>query len=101
MSKETGRNDAQVRVLKLIEALAGHEVFGRRLKDLAEDLGESEPTTCRDLKAAISAGWARQRDDGLYSLATKPVQIATAFAYGIKQAHDKVGEIEQRYTRMP
>lgn len=101
MNKGAGLNEAQARILRLIEALAGHEVFGRRVKDLAEDLGQSEPTTCRDLKVAVAAGWARQREDGLYSLATKPVQIATAFAYGIKQAHDKVGEIEQRYTRMP
>lgn len=94
-------NAAQLRVLRLIEVLAGHEVFGRRLTDIAHDMGIEAHTARRDLLAAIAAGWVRQRDDQSYCLATKPVQIATAFTWGIKQAHDAVGEIEQRYTRMP
>lgn len=95
------RNDAQVRVLRLIEVMAGHEVFGRRLKDIARDMGVTESTANRDLKSAIEAGWVRQRDDRSYCLATKPVQICTAFTWGLKQAGETLQEIEQRYTVMP
>lgn len=101
MSTFTAPKDAQVRVLRLIEVLAGHEVFGRRLTDVAHDMGVEPHTARRDLQSAIAAGWARQSEDGLYRLATKPVQICTSVTWGLKQAGDAIREIEQRYTVMP
>lgn len=88
-------------MLRLIEVMAGHEVFGRRLKDIAADMGVSADTAHRDLKSAIACGWVRQREDKSYCLATKPVQICTAFAWGIKRAGETLREIEQRYTTEP
>lgn len=93
--------NAQLRLLKVIEALSGHEVFGTRLKDIAEAVGAGTPTVLRDLQTLAAGGWARQDDAGKWRLGPKLVQIATNFTWGLTQAKQAVSETEQRYTRTP
>ena len=94
-------NGAQLRLLDVIRALAGHEVFGRRLTDLAADIGTSEPVVLRDLQALSARGWAVQDASKLWRLGPEPVQIAVQFSVGLRAAQAKVSEVEQRYTRLP
>jgi DNA-binding IclR family transcriptional regulator len=93
--------NAQLRLLKVIEALSGHEVFGIRLKEVVEAVQAGTSTVLRDLETLAAAGWARQDDAGKWRLAPKLVQIATNFTWGLTQAKQAVSETEQRYTRTP
>ena len=93
--------NAQLRLLKVIEALSGNEVFGIRLKEVAAAVKTGDPTVLRDLNTLASAGWAKQDDSGRWRLDTKLVQIATHFAWGISNAQQQIAEIQQRYTRTP
>lgn len=103
MSDDNAKNlgNAQLRLLKVMEALSGHEVFGIRLKEVSAAVQASDPTVLRDLNTLASAGWAKQDDSGRWRLDTKLVQIATNFAWGMSAANQKMNEIQQRYTRMP
>lgn len=102
MSEDTKNlGNAQLRLLKVMEALSGHEAFGVRLKEVATAVQASDPTVLRDLNTLASAGWAKQDDSGRWRLDTKLVQIATNFAWGLSSANQKLNEIQQRYTRTP
>ena len=93
--------NAQLRLLKVIEALSGHEVFGIRLKEVAETVQSSAPTVLRDLQALESSGYARQDENGLWRLGPKAIQITGNFHAGAEGAQQRVNEIVQRYTRKP
>ena len=93
--------NAQMRLLKVIEALSGNEVFGIRLKEVAAAVRASDPTVLRDLQTLEAGGWAKQDDTGKWRLGQKPVQIATNFTWGLTRAKQAVAETEQRYTRTP
>lgn len=97
--KNTGA--AQLRLLKVIEALSGNEASGIRLKEVAAAVQASDPTVLRDLNTLAAGGWAKQDEDGRWRLDAKPVQIATNFAWGMGVANQKLTEIQQRYTRKP
>lgn len=92
---------AQLRLLDVIEALSGHEVFGRRLKEVAAAVKAGDSTVLRDLYTLEAKGWAKQDETGKWRLGQKPVQIATNFTWGLTQAKQQVAETEQRYTRTP
>lgn len=94
-------NAAQLRLIDVIRALAGHEVFGRRLHDIAADVGAAESQVLRDLQALAHRGWAIQDPARLWRLGPEPVQIAVQFSYGMRAAQNRVSETEQRYTRLP
>ena len=96
-----GINPAQVRLTRVIEALAGHEIEGLRLADIAVAIGGTQPLTLRDLRSLAAAGWAEQRDDTRWRLGPKPVQIAIAFTTSTRRAQERIDEISQRYTRTP
>lgn len=94
-------NAAQLRLLLVIEALAGNEVFGLRLTDICNTLKAGAPTVLRDLQALEAAGWTQQMEDGKWRLAAKPIQVLTNFTWGLQNATDKLNEVKQRYTRLP
>lgn len=94
-------NAAQGRVLRLVEALAGYEMEGRRLTDLAAELGGSLPMTLRDLQSAAAAGWTEQREDGKWRLGPRPVQVAVRFQMALARERERIDECQQRYTRAP
>ncbi|ATE60146.1 hypothetical protein [Thauera sinica] len=94
-------NASQVRILKLMEVLAGHEITGMHLRDAARLAGESASTTCRDLQAAAAAGWVRRVDDVRYALSPRPIQLLTHFLWALEAAKAQIQETEQRYTATP
>jgi DNA-binding IclR family transcriptional regulator len=97
----SAHNAAQLRLIDVIRALAGHEVFGLRLADIAKAVGASEPMLLRDLQTMAHKGWAAQDPSKRWRLGPEPVQIAVQFSYGLRQAQAQVAEVEQRYTRLP
>lgn len=101
MNEPTLHNAAQLRLMDVIRALAGHEVFGLRLADIAKAVGCPEPMVLRDLQALAHKGWALQDPAKRWRLGPEPVQIAVQFSYGLRQAQAMVSEVEQRYTRLP
>ena len=103
MSDDNRKNlgNAQLRLLKVIETLSGHEVFGIRLKEVAAAVKTGDPTVLRDLQTLQAGGWAMQDENGLWRLHTKLIQIATHFAHGIDTARQRMDEVQQRYTRTP
>jgi DNA-binding IclR family transcriptional regulator len=100
MSEEVKINESQLRLMRLIRLLSGHELHGLMLRDIAAGMKESEPTTYRDLKALEAGGWARHRDK-TWCLGPEPIQIATHFYWGLGQGRAELNEIEQRCTRKP
>jgi DNA-binding IclR family transcriptional regulator len=92
---------AQTRILVVIEALSGHEVFGARLKDIAAAVGIGEHTALRDLQALAVAGWAEQMPDKKWRLAARPIQCFLNFQHGLNEASQRVAEVRQNYTRSP
>lgn len=93
--------NAQLRLLKVIEALSGHEVFGIRLKEVAEAVQASDPTVLRDLNTLAAGGWAKQDENSLWRLGPKAIQITGNFHAGAESSKQRVNEIYQRYTRKP
>lgn len=91
--------NAQLRLLKVIEALTGHEVFGIRLKELSAAVNASDPTVLRDLQTLAAGGWAKQDETGKWRLGTKPVQLYTTVFSGIDRAKRQISETEHNYTR--
>lgn len=101
MNETNPNNAAQLRLIDVIRALAGNEVFGRRLADVAADLRLPEPMILRDLQALAHKGWAVQDESKRWRLGPEVVQIAVQFSFGLRSAQAKVAEVEQRYTRLP
>ena len=93
--------NAQLRLLKVIEALSGHEVFGIRLKEVAAAVNADQPKVFRDLRTLEAGGWAKQDESSLWRLGPKGVQILANFHSGVLEAQQRVNEISQRYTRKP
>lgn len=91
----------QLRLLNVIEALSGHEVFGLRLTDLAKAVQSGPSTVLRDLWSLEAGGWAQQTEDGKWRLAAKPIQVLTNFQWGLQNAAQKVGDVQHNYTRVP
>ena len=92
---------AQTRLLCVIEALSGHEVFGIRLKEVAAAVNTGSPTVLRDLQTLAAAGWAQKDSADKWRLGQKPVQITNAFFAGLDRAKKQVAETEHNYTRVP
>lgn len=103
MSDDTKKSlgAAQLRLLKVIEALSGNEVFGIRLKEVAIAVTASDPTVLRDLNTLAEANWAKQDESGLWRLGPKAVQITANFHSSLINAQQRLDEIQQRYTRKP
>ena len=98
---EPRANEAQLRLLQVVEVLSGNEVFGMRLTDVADALKISAPTALRDLRTLEAGRWAQQLDDNKWRLAAKPIQILSNFQAGLQNATEKLREVQQRYTCLP
>lgn len=99
MNEQKKTNACQSRLLLVIEALSGHEVFGTRLVDLAKAVDSTQSTVLRDLGTLEAAGWAQQMEDGKWRLGAKPIQVLTNFHWGLQSASQKVAEVQHNYTR--
>lgn len=94
---------AQRRVLQLLLVLAGHEIEGLRLTQVAQALRVPTPMALRDLRVMAEEGWAERipGHEERWRLGPKPVQIALSHQRGMSELRRKLDEISQRYSRDP
>lgn len=92
---------AVARTLAVIEALAGHTLDGRRLKDVMDAVRQSGPTTLKDLQALEALGYTQRipgRDDR-WRLAPRLVRIAHAHQNEMARARQKLDDTDHNYSR--
>ena len=102
MSRQTDyTSNCQQRILKVMQALAGHEFAGMAPKELATAVGTTQQNITRDLDNLKTAGVAEPLDTGRWRLTPKVIQMAVAFQLHLDRAQSRVNEINNRYTRNP
>lgn len=87
------------RALAVIEAIAGFTADGRRLRDVADVVRQSAPTTLRDLQTLESLGIAQRipgRED-CWRLTPRLVRIAIAHQHELARLQQKLDELERNY----
>lgn len=84
------------RTLHLINALKGHSLSGKSLRELAAATKIPEPTAVRILETMIEEGFVMKLDTGRYSLSVRVLQIAQAHANEMSRATDRINELQQR-----
>ncbi|MFU8924920.1 helix-turn-helix domain-containing protein [Acinetobacter puyangensis] len=84
------------KVLRVIKAMRGHSLSGVSIKQLSEQLGEPASQVHRALQTLIDEGFAKQEPNGLYTIGTAMVQIATSHYSEIERAKARIAEVEQR-----
>ena len=93
-------NEAQQRILRLVQTLAGHERSGMAPSDIARAQECSAPMVTRDMANLVEAGLAEKvPDTGHWRLAPPLMQIAVKFMTALDQDRKKLAETENRYTR--
>ena len=93
-------NEAQQRILRLVQTLAGHEMHGLKPGEIAKAQGCSAPMVTRDLANLVEAGLAEQvpATQG-WRLGPALVQIALKYSTGISSQRTRLEETENRFTR--
>lgn len=88
---------------RLLFGLAGHSYRGLRLKQIAEGIGESEPTTLRNLQNMEADGLVERAplDDKCWRLTPRVVQISIAHSHEVLREEQALQEFKQRYSRTP
>ncbi|MGB3393226.1 MAG: helix-turn-helix domain-containing protein [Stenotrophomonas sp.] len=88
---------------RLLFGLAGHSRNGLRLKQIADGIGESEPTTLRNLQRMEADGLVERTplDDGRWRLAPRVIQISIAHSHEVLREEQALQEFKQRYSRTP
>lgn len=91
------------RAKAVIDALAGHSFDGLRNQQVAEAVGQSAPTTLRDLQALEAIGWAERitGKDERWRLSPRLVQIAIAHSHEVMREEQRLDDFRNRYTRTP
>lgn len=91
------------RSVSALRALAGHTIDGRRLADLARDVGASPSTLLRTLTALETLGWVErvQARQDHWRLGPQPVQIALAHQAELTRAEAALASVRNRYSRVP
>lgn len=89
--------DAQQHLLKVIDALVGHEVDGVSAKDIAARTGTSSATAFRDLSNLQLGGWAEQLEDGGWRLSVNAAKMLRRINDGINSALARVNSARRMY----
>ena len=91
-------NDAQQRLLQLIDLLAGNELSGLEPGAIAKGLGCTASTVTRDLANLHQAGWAEQTPKGKgWRLAPHAIEISLRYAAALRAGHQNLNDLERRY----
>lgn len=102
MSAADYTNDAQQRILRALQVLAGNELVGVTPGDMAKALGVSPSVVTRDLANLRESGLGEKIEEtGRWRLAPKLVQIAIAHSNALSRAKARLSEVENRYSREP
>lgn len=93
-------NAGQQRLLSLINLLAGHELEGLALGDIARAQGCHASAVVRDLDNLRTAGWAEQTPVGdRWRLSPHVIQISVRHAQALRAGKQKLDDVVQRFSR--
>lgn len=93
-------NDAQQRILRLLQTLAGNEITGLAPAEIARAQACSAPMVTRDLANLVQAGLAEQvPETGRWRLTPVLIQLAFKHMATVERAEKKLTETQNRYTR--
>jgi DNA-binding IclR family transcriptional regulator len=89
------------RAKAVIEALAGNNYDGLRNQQVADAVGQSAPTTLRDLQSLETIGWAERipGKDERWRLSPRLIQLAIAHQSEVAREEQRLGDFENRYSR--
>lgn len=91
-------SDSQQRLLRVVMALAGHEVNGVAPGQLAKAAECSPSQITRDLANLQAAGWAEQVPElRTWRLGPAPVRLAMAHMTGMDRVQRRMGEVRSRF----
>lgn len=100
----TGTYNAPLRRgLKLALILAGHEMFGLRVSEIAKAANAPDHMVLRDMQALEEEGFVERtpRDTERWRLGPKLIQIAQAHVAGLAKIDREMKEVAQRCARTP
>jgi DNA-binding IclR family transcriptional regulator len=91
------------RAFALIDALAGHSFEGRRLRDIAQAVEQSMPTTLRDLQGLEEIGRVERLPGAneFWRISPKLIQLAMAHQHEVTRLNQRVDDFTNRYSRSP
>ena len=93
-------NEAQQRILRLVQTLAGNEIYGLTPTEIATAQGCSAPMVTRDLANLVEAGLAEQvPETKRWRLAPPLIQLSLKHLAYLERAEGRVGETRNRYSR--
>lgn len=90
-------NKAQQRILHIIEVLAGNELEGLPLKEVAKEADQSIHSAYRDLKNLEDAGWAEQRENTHWRLTPRAAAPLRKIQENIHSLMGQVNRINREY----
>ena len=93
---------APVRVLKIVELLFQRVLDGFSNKEIADALGCSPSTICRDLAMLESTGWVRRLETNRWAITEKPaalMQVYTLYMDDLSRQRDQFAARVQAKAR--
>ena len=93
---------APVRVLKIVELLFQRVLDGFPNKEIADALGCSPSTICRDLAMLESTGWVRRLETNRWAITEKPaalMQVYTLYMDDLSRQRDQFAARVQAKAR--
>jgi len=95
----TYTNDAQQRIIHLIEILAGSEYTGMSLKDISDSLKTTNTTTFRDLKNLEEIGWVFQLNSTNWIMTSKAAEPLKAISENVHRLMSAANRINKDYLQ--
>lgn len=90
-------NEAQQRMLQVIEHLAGNELDGISAAEIARKMEKSSTAIFRDLKNLEAAGWAQKLDGAGWSLTPYAAKIMRKIADTINRTMSRVNQLHKEF----
>lgn len=92
--------EPQQRLMRMLLALAGHELEGLAPGDIAKQCGHSPSQVTRDLANARHFGWAEQiQSTSRWRLGPQFGQTGLRILTAFERAESRLAEIKNRFTR--
>lgn len=90
-------NEAQQRLLQLVDLLAGHELAGLAPSQIARAQNCQPSVVTRDLDNLRTAGWAEQTPKDLWRLTPHVIQMSLRFGAALSASRQEIADVSSRY----
>lgn len=91
------QDNGQMRLIRIVEELAAHTVYGMASKDLIARLGYSAPQLSRDMGLLELCGWVERRNNAAWRLTPRFGRIAQEISQGFRSARLELMKDEVEY----